>query len=51
MSRLLYTTRIEHPKYWIRCAELEHGGCGGTGLIGVIGKCPACHGAGFRLNS
>jgi hypothetical protein len=47
--RLRWALTVKHPKQWVRCAALEHGGCAGTGQVKSIGSCPKCHGHGFRL--
>lgn len=41
---------VDHPSKWVRCAATDQGGCGGSGLIPMIGKCPACQGRGYRIN-
>lgn len=50
-----YTFRVRRflrsadPKHWLRCVAPEHGGCGGTGTLGVIGQCPKCFGRGYYI--
>lgn len=39
--------KLAHPKHWIRCAAVEHGGCGGTGEVPFVGQCPKCFGRGY----
>lgn len=39
--------KIDHPKTWVRCPAPEHGGCGGSGQIPLIGQCQKCHANGF----
>lgn len=47
LSRFLKT---DHPKHWLVCASVEHGGCGGTGTLRLVGQCPKCHGRGYWIN-
>lgn len=42
--------RIDHPKHWLVCPALEHGGCGGTGAVPGLGECPKCRQRGYRIN-
>ena len=50
-----YTRKIEsflsvkHPRNWLICPPLDHDGCGGTGVVPVIGECPKCKSKGFQL--
>jgi hypothetical protein len=48
--RLSQFLKTAHPKHWLRCAAVEHGGCGGTGAVDLIGQCPKCHGRGYWIN-
>jgi hypothetical protein len=40
---------VDHPKTWVRCADVSEGGCGGSGQIDLIGECGQCHGHGFKV--
>ncbi|MEO6808445.1 MAG: hypothetical protein ABI353_04975 [Isosphaeraceae bacterium] len=41
--------KVNHPKHWILCCKPEDGGCGGAGMIGLIGECPRCKGRGYWI--
>lgn len=42
--------RLNGPDRWLVCPAPEHGGCGGTGQLPVIGECPRCNGKGYWIN-
>jgi hypothetical protein len=41
--------RLGDPSRWPICHPVEKGGCGGQGTVPMVGECPECHGAGFRV--
>lgn len=41
--------RTQHPRHWTACPAPEHGGCGGTGEVPVIGQCAKCYGRGYLV--
>lgn len=48
--RVLSFVKTDHPKHWLPCPAVEHGGCDGSGEVPLIGECPKCHGRGYRIN-
>jgi hypothetical protein len=47
VSRFLKT---DHPRHWLVCTAPENGGCGGSGLLPVLGQqCPKCYGKGYWI--
>lgn len=47
--RLRLFTLLEHPKNWTVCPSSDYGGCGGSGEVPLIGRCPSCKGAGYKI--
>jgi|GEM_PF-3045504 len=46
VTRFLAT---DHPRHWLVCPRVEDGGCGGTGNVPLIGRCPKCRGKGYWI--
>lgn len=40
---------VSAPDQWLLCPTVENGGCGGTGEVKLIGRCPKCHGRGYWI--
>lgn len=45
--RLRWHLSFPDPSRWLICPATEHGGCGGTGQVELIGECKKCYGAGY----
>ncbi len=48
--KLKWFLALDHPKDWVKCSDLQYGGCGGIGTSPLTGSCSTCHGSGYRIS-
>jgi hypothetical protein len=47
--RAKFFLKLDGPERWVRCEDVEMGGCGGSGLF-FNAACEKCRGRGYRIN-
>lgn len=46
-GRVEMLLKVEHPERWHVCPPTDKKGCGGLGVVPMVGDCPLCRGKGY----